>query len=346
MTSFVIVLAALTLLAEATDVCKEDAACMNKENAQTCKKFHAQCGELMLIMESCPLQFSCPKTMVSEDVCNEDAPCMNTENAQTCKKYQAECGELMISRESCPLQFTCPKIRVNEDVCNENAPCMNNDNAQICKRFQAQCGELMLIKKSCPRQFSCPKDTVNEDVCIQDAPCMNAENAQVCKKYQAECGDQMLVMESCPLQFGCPQDAGNVITVTTDVCNEDDAKLPCMDKESAQECKEYYAQCGDMMVVTSECPPKFSCHEVQGCACGEACEMESGASGICMEDSRTCTQPLVAPNCSDSMIVPIGDARPVSGADETSSDDVPSSGSGLGPTVLFAFGLLIVLAPQ
>merc|ERR1712113_1161788 len=95
--------------------CNASEACMNEDNAAVCRAKKAECGEAMLIMESCPLQFGCPPTCGPNCTapntavdCNADQACMNEENRADCFAKLAECGDEMLIMESCPLQFGCP----------------------------------------------------------------------------------------------------------------------------------------------------------------------------------------------------------------------------------------------
>jgi len=42
-------------------VCNPYQPCMNQDNARKCRKMYAICSDNIQIMESCPLQFGCPK---------------------------------------------------------------------------------------------------------------------------------------------------------------------------------------------------------------------------------------------------------------------------------------------
>eukprot|EP00913_Durusdinium_trenchii_P022900 g21501.t1 len=46
--------------------CNASESCMNDENMKECQEMQAICGDLMIIMESCPLQFACPSCVCGE----------------------------------------------------------------------------------------------------------------------------------------------------------------------------------------------------------------------------------------------------------------------------------------
>eukprot|EP00746_Dinoflagellata_sp_MGD_P125209 gnl/MRDRNA2_/MRDRNA2_59927_c0_seq1.p1 gnl/MRDRNA2_/MRDRNA2_59927_c0~~gnl/MRDRNA2_/MRDRNA2_59927_c0_seq1.p1 ORF type:complete len:279 (+),score=44.32 gnl/MRDRNA2_/MRDRNA2_59927_c0_seq1:86-922(+) len=135
-----------------TDVCREDVPCMNAENAATCRQYWSECGDQMMIMESCPAQFACPgeatsaslsssgagtwsnlSSSSSTEICKEDGACMKADNAATCRKYQAECGNRMVVMTSCPPQFSCSNSASSSPDNSDALAIMASDGSQSSK---------------------------------------------------------------------------------------------------------------------------------------------------------------------------------------------------------------------
>lgn len=70
--------------------CNASESCMNDENMKECQEMQAICGDLMIIMESCPLQFACPSC-----VCGEACSVGNTTGI--CDVDQMTCGQFLVA---------------------------------------------------------------------------------------------------------------------------------------------------------------------------------------------------------------------------------------------------------
>lgn len=95
-------------------------ACVDDANFAQCQDMAAQCPGEVQVMESCPLQFSCPsggespggdEPVASPEQCNghtADEDCMGEEAFAQCQEMEAQCPGEIVEAESCPLQFSCP----------------------------------------------------------------------------------------------------------------------------------------------------------------------------------------------------------------------------------------------
>jgi len=155
-----LLLSALIGLAQSSDVdvCNENAACMNADNAAACRARRDECGGRMQILESCPLQFACPQ----KDVCEETEACMNADNAAACRARRAECGDMMLILKSCPLQFACPQ------PCMCGQPChMANGGVGTCMEDGFSC-VLPLVAPDCPLTCGTIKDAYRTSSCCNN----------------------------------------------------------------------------------------------------------------------------------------------------------------------------------
>lgn len=85
-----------------------DEPCMNEENFEICTELVESGCQVLLVQESCPLQFACGDSTPTPTACpSVDEPCMNEENFRVCTNLIMDgCRDLLIL-ESCPLQFQC-----------------------------------------------------------------------------------------------------------------------------------------------------------------------------------------------------------------------------------------------
>lgn len=87
-----------------------DEPCMNEENFEICTELVESSCKVLVVRESCPLQFGCDddSTPAPPTACPAvDEPCMNEENLLLCTNLVMNgCRDLLIL-ESCPLQFQC-----------------------------------------------------------------------------------------------------------------------------------------------------------------------------------------------------------------------------------------------
>lgn len=207
--------------------------CMNKDNLAVCITLYEDGCENIMILESCPVQFSCGDSTAT-DTPNQTAvpiiaacpaatePCMNKENYAKCMDLlEGGCLDIMI-RESCPLQFDCGDAtedfsQLPKMACpNVTVPCMNSDNLAVCMSLHEGGCENIMILESCPLQFQCndrtkpstdnaynPVDFTCPDITEQ---CMNENNYASCMDLHASGCDVKVAPESCPLQFFCGDD--------------------------------------------------------------------------------------------------------------------------------------------
>jgi len=100
---------------EASDTCEGYSlgdGCVNERNLAQCMRAAAQCPGEVQVMESCPLQFSCPGAAgASGESClgrTLDDACMDESALAQCQAVATQCpGEEQVL-ETCPLQFRCP----------------------------------------------------------------------------------------------------------------------------------------------------------------------------------------------------------------------------------------------
>jgi len=243
----------------ASSSCDAAEVCMNDENAAECTRLRALCGDALLVMESCPVQFSCPIGAT----CDPEDECMDDESVAECTSMRDLCGDAMMSTRSCPPQFFCGSTdnneSISEDICDASGACMNDDNSAECTRLRESCGDALVVLKSCPSQFSCPgtnnNDSISEDICDASGACMNDDNSAECTRLRESCGDALVVLESCPLQFFC-LGTDNNDSISERIC---DASGACMNDENSAECTRLRELCGDNLMVLESCPLQFSC---------------------------------------------------------------------------------------
>jgi len=97
--------------------------CMNEENfAQCTTLIENGCTQLLIIMESCPLQFGCDDTQCP-DV--DTSACVNEENRAACLELERNGCPNIAVLESCPVQFAC----ADDDSSMSSSPPVDTNNS-------------------------------------------------------------------------------------------------------------------------------------------------------------------------------------------------------------------------